>query len=327
MNTASNDAIPADISKAGLEFVSLSLTDYGAIAAHGKQAVEFLQGQLTCDLRELSKDNWLYGAHCDNKGKTMSVFRLCQWVDQLLLIQPKSSIPESLAALKKFSVFSQVEISDVSDSLQLYGIVGEQAGRQLAEVLEVAVPSRTGQVAQDQNHLLLQLDEHPAQYLLMSTSDLPTPLQPTHSDSDGQQFWQALEIERGRPTLSAPTMLEFVPQMLNVQLLQGISFSKGCYIGQETIARMKYLGKQKRALFRLTGQGQPCTAGTTVELKLGDNWRRSGTVINAVSRTQSQLDVLAVLPSDIDAQATFRIQGDDASLLEIHSLPYELETS
>lgn len=327
MNNASNDAIPADISKAGLEFVSLSLTDYGAIAAQGKQAIEFLQGQLTCDLRELTADNWLYGAHCDNKGKTMSVFRLCQWGEKLLLIQPKSSIPESLAALKKFSVFSQVDITDVSDDLHFYGLLGEQAPRQLAEVLEVALPSQTGQVAQLQDELLLQLDDSPAQYMLISTAKAPTPLQPTHSESLSQQFWQAREIERGRPTLSAPTMLEFVPQMLNVQLLQGISFTKGCYIGQETIARMKYLGKQKRALFRLTGQGQPCEAGATVELKLGDNWRRSGTVINAVSRTQSHLDLLAVLPSDIDAQAIFRIQGDDASLLEIHSLPYELETS
>jgi len=139
--------------------------------------------------------------------------------------------------------------------------------------------------------------------------------------------WDALEIAEGRAWISPATTQEFVPQMLNLHALDGINFKKGCYIGQETIARMKYLGKQKRALFRLIGTGSAAAPGTTVEVAIGDAWRRAGTVINAVSRSDRDLDLLAVLPSDIDHSAQLRVKDDDAGLLEIHSLPYKLEES
>jgi folate-binding Fe-S cluster repair protein YgfZ len=88
---------------------------------------------------------------------------------------------------------------------------------------------------------------------------------------------------------------------------------------------MKYLGKQKRALFRLSGNvAQAVKPGQQLEKAIGENWRRAGTVIMAVNRTDTQTDLLAVLPSDIDADTAIRVQGDDASLLEIHSLPYQL---
>ena len=112
--------------------------------------------------------------------------------------------------------------------------------------------------------------------------------------------------------------------MLNIQALDGVSFNKGCYIGQETIARMKYLGKQKRALFRLSGKAAEVKPATELERKVGDNWRRAGTVIMAVNRSPQSFDLLAVLPSDIEQDTPIRVKGDDDSLLEIHSLPYQL---
>lgn len=134
-----------------------------------------------------------------------------------------------------------------------------------------------------------------------------------------------LEIERVRPQLTVENSQAFVPQMLNIQAWDGVSFDKGCYIGQETIARMKYLGKQKRALFRLSGNvARAVKPGQQLEKAIGENWRRAGTVIMAVNRTDTQTDLLAVLPSNIDADTAIRVQGDDASLLEIHSLPYQL---
>lgn len=288
-------------SDANLDSLSVQLTDYGILSVSGADADSFLQGQLTCDLRKLDQNNWLYGAHCDQTGKAFSVFWLCREADAVLLIMHRSAIEGSLAQLKKYGVFSKITAEDVSDDWHIAGVFGNKAAS----------------VASEFDGRVIQVGTSPDQYLLLSQ-------QPISTDYS-QPYWDALEIERVRPQLTSENNQAFVPQMMNLQAWDGISFDKGCYIGQETIARMKYLGKQKRALFRLSGK---VTAQVTPDMQLekaiGDNWRRAGTVIMAVNRTDTHVDLLAVLPSDIDADTAIRVRDDDASLLEIHSLPYQL---
>jgi len=313
--------LDTEFTKAQPEYVTVSLTDYGVIRLTGPQTDEFLQGQLTCDMKQLTDRNWLYAAHCDNKGKAMSTLFVTRFADSVLLLSHKDAIAASLAQLQKYGVFSKTDIVDASEQLSLFGVFGTAAPARLAEWLEQPLNVDKSQaVTKVADGVTLTLGSHPDQYLLITERDNF----PTNASMDA---WNALEIERGRPTLISGTLLEYVPQMLNVQALHGISFTKGCYIGQETIARMKYLGKQKRALFRLVGQGPSVNAGDTLEQQLGDNWRRAGTVINAVSRADNQLDLLAVLPSDIEADTKLRVKDDDASLLEIYPLPYNLDES
>jgi folate-binding protein YgfZ len=309
-----------EFTKAVPEYVTVSLSDYGVIELIGPQSEQFLQGQLSCDLRELTANNWLYASHCDNKGKALATLFVARWADSWLLITSKDALQASISQLQKFGVFSQTTIRDASADFPLYGIFGTAAPARVAELLGQALGIEGPQpVTASTQQLVLQIGTEPEQYLLVSNS-------PMVVNSDQQQ-WQQLEIQRGRATLQSATIAQFVPQMLNVQALHGISFKKGCYIGQETIARMKYLGKQKRALFHLRGQGLATTAGAVVEQQLGANWRTAGTVINAVSRTDHQLELLAVLPSDLTADIPLRIQGDDTSLLEIYPLPYTLDES
>lgn len=285
----------------GLDSLSVELTDYGILSVSGEDADTFLQGQLTCDVRKLNQNNLLYGAHCDQTGKAFSVFWLCREADSVFLIMHRTAMNGSIAQLKKFSVFSKVAIEDVSDDWNIAGVFGDKA-----PAIATAFEGRAIQVA-----------DTPAQFLLLSQ-------QPISTDYP-QPYWDALEIERVRPQLTAENSQAFVPQMMNLQAWDGISFDKGCYIGQETIARMKYLGKQKRALFRLSGKvTAKVTAGTQLEKAIGENWRRAGTVIMAVNRTDTHVDLLAVLPSDIETDTATRVRDDDASLLEIHSLPYQL---
>ena len=286
---------------ANQDHLSVQLTDYGILSVSGEDADSFLQGQLTCDLRKLGQENCLYGAHCDQTGKAFSIFWLYRENDSVFLVMHRSAIEGSLAQLKKFGVFSKVNIEDVSNDWNIAGVFG----------------SKAASVAAEFDGRVIQVGTSPDQYLLLSQ-------QPISTDYP-QPYWDALEIERVRPQLTSENIQAFVPQMMNLQVWDGISFDKGCYIGQETIARMKYLGKQKRALFRLSGKvTAQVTAGTQLEKAIGENWRRAGTVIMAVNRTDTQTDLLAVLPSDIDADTAIRVQGDDASLLEIHSLPYQL---
>ena len=286
---------------ANQDHLSVQLVDYGILSVSGEDADSFLQGQLTCDLRKLGQDNCLYGAHCDQTGKAFSIFWLYRENDSVFLVMHRSAIEGSLAQLKKFGVFSKVIIEDVSNDWNIAGVFG----------------SKAASVAAEFDGRVMQVGTSPDQYLLLSQ-------QPISTDYP-QPYWDALEIERVRPQLTSENIQAFVPQMMNLQAWDGISFDKGCYIGQETIARMKYLGKQKRALFRLSGKvTAQVTAGTQLEKAIGENWRRAGTVIMAVNRTDTQVDLLAVLPSDINTDTAIRVRDDDASLLEIHSLPYQL---
>ncbi|MDN7126635.1 tRNA-modifying protein YgfZ [Pseudidiomarina sp. 1APR75-33.1] len=313
--------LTTEFTKAPPEYVTVSVDDHGIIQVSGPDTESFLQGQFTCDLAQLSENDWLFGAHCDNKGKALSVFRILRYRDGVLIVTSKPSLEASLNQLQKYGVFNKVEIRDATADFQLVGVFGTAAPARLAELLDT--PLRTpdsNSVSHCEDAEVLSLGTHPDQYLCLNRGESL----PTNSDL---RYWQALEIERGRPTLFSGTIQEFVPQMLNVQALNGISFSKGCYIGQETVARMKYLGKQKRALFRLSGHGKQVATGATVEQQLGENWRRAGTVINAVNRADQHLDVLAVLPSDIESTTPLRIKDDDASLLEIYPLPYQLDES
>ncbi|WP_241967731.1 tRNA-modifying protein YgfZ [Pseudidiomarina insulisalsae] len=313
--------LTTEFTKAPPEYVTVSLTDHGIAQVSGPDTDSFLQGQFTCDLKQLGQDNWIYGAHCDNKGKTLSTFWLVRYGDGVLIIAAKPAMEATLTQLQKFGIFNKVEIRDASADFQLFGAFGTAAPAHLAELLDAPLASSdSGHISRTDTAVVLSLGTSPDQYLCLQQGEAL----PVNSDL---AYWQALEIERGRPALFSGTIQEFVPQMLNVQALNGISFTKGCYIGQETVARMKYLGKQKRALFRLSGHGKPVSAGATVEQQLGDNWRRAGTVINAVNRTEQHLDVLAVLPSDLESDTKLRIKDDDASLLEIYPLPYKLDES
>lgn len=280
--------------------LSVQLADYGILSVSGEDTDSFLQGQLTCDVRKLDQEDWLYGAHCDPTGKAFSNFWLFRHDNAALFVMHKSALEGSLTQLKKYGVFSKVDIGDVSTCWQVAGFIGNKA--------KDALPA---------DSLTLHVGQQPDQFIVLSRQAVSTDYP--------QPFWDALEIERVRPQLTVENSQAFVPQMLNIQAWDGVSFDKGCYIGQETIARMKYLGKQKRALFRLSGNvAQAVEPGQQLEKAIGENWRRAGTVIMAVNRTDTQTDLLAVLPSDIDADTAIRVQGDDASLLEIHSLPYQL---
>ncbi len=120
------------------------------------------------------------------------------------------------------------------------------------------------------------------------------------------KVWQLLEIAEGFPAMSEVAVDQYVPQMLNLQAIHGISFTKGCYLGQETVARMQYLGKNKRALYYLTGNASnSIEAGSIIEMQLGENWRKAGDVITSYCDDNGQVSVQAVLASDMSSDTYY----------------------
>jgi folate-binding protein YgfZ len=301
----------------------IELTDFSAISLSGEEQSKYLQGQVTCDVNNSKDNNLLIGAHCDAKGKVFSVFRLINRATAHLLLQPKASIENSLNELKKFGVFAKVTIEETSE-LSFLGLVGEQASTILLDYF-LQVPDSLTPVVQVGSTSLVYINGEQPRYIIIDehvkTNELIKTLAlPTYA----QGVWNLLEITQGFPVLTASTSSHYVPQMLNLQAINGISFTKGCYLGQETVARMQYLGKNKRALFSLKVKlDQPLQASDILEKQLGDNWRKAGDILAFYQADDGNCVIQAVLVND-NEQHNMRIASQSDHSVVYQTLPYSI---
>ncbi|MGN4934123.1 tRNA-modifying protein YgfZ [Aeromonas rivipollensis] len=285
------------------------LTDLAITRLTGNDRVKYLQGQVTCDVNTLQPGQSTLGGHCDPKGKLWSDFRLLCLDESLLLLTKPSVLARQLPELKKFAVFAKVEIGEFQG--QVVGLAGQGTDAWIAAQYGL---QETGLV---EGGMAVRVEAD--RWLLASESPLALGL-----PAGDEALWWGLDIKAGIPHLEAVHQGEYIPQMLNLQALEGISFTKGCYMGQEIVARAKYRGANNRALFVLAGQASgPVASGDTLEIQLGDNWRRSGMVLN-VWQQQGQLWLTAVLPKDTEADARFRLKQEEGSRLSLQPLPYSL---
>ncbi len=301
----------------------IELTGFSAISLSGEEKSKYLQGQVTCDVNKSTETNLQVGAHCDAKGKVLSVFRLINRLSAHLLLQPKASIPNSLRELQKFGVFAKVTIEEVQ-ALSFIALVGEQASQLLQQEFS-QIPDSLSPVIQVETTTLVYLAGETPRYIIIDDAPVITSLVssltlPIYS----QMVWDLLEISQGFPILSSNSSGQYIPQMLNLQAINGISFTKGCYLGQETVARMQYLGKNKRALFTLHVQvKKPLEADDIVEKQLAGNWRKAGDILAFYQADDGNCIIQAVLAND-NEQPLMRIASQDDTEVTYIPLPYSL---
>ena len=273
----------------------ISLNQYDLVEVAGLDAEKYLQGQLTCDVVHLAAGASTLTAHCDPKGKMNSLFRLIKLSsEQFLILMPKNLFAP-LDHLKKYAVFSKVTFQVLD--WQIVGLIGEKCGRIQAQIT-------------------LDIDENRA--ILIN----PTPLDVTFNGDEKQ--WLCADIQSGLPSLSAETQNEFIPQALNLQAIeQAISFTKGCYIGQETVARAKYRGANKRGMYVLSGETAVTPKiGSEIEMQLETAWRKTGSIVSAVN-FDGVLWLQVVMNNDLEEGTHFRLP-EDGTVLKIKSLPYSI---
>jgi len=304
-----------------------------AITLSGQDKSSYLQGQVTCDVNQLN-NNLLIGAHCDAKGKMISLFRLFERNNSFWLLQPKSTLKASLTALQKFGVFAKVDIQE-ADKNNIYALVGSKAAQHLQHQFKQIPDSMTPVVHANNSTLIyitcaseakntnqqaiyLVINEHDALEQIVANFFLPI---------YKHELWNFHEINHGFPLMNEASIGEYVPQMLNVQAINGISFTKGCYLGQETVARMQYLGRNKRAMFTLIGESKTLlNEESLIEMQLGDNWRRAGKILSYYQADNGSFYLQTVLASDIGNNSTLRIKlADDVyAPITFQALPYEI---
>ncbi|MCE9871260.1 tRNA-modifying protein YgfZ [Hafnia alvei] len=309
-----------------LPLTIMLLNDWQLVNVTGPDASKYLQGQLTVDVAALTEHEHTLCGHCDAKGKMWSDLRLFHRAEGFSYLVRRSVADNQITELKKYAVFSKLTISADNDAVIL-GVAGFKADAALAAYFPQLPDANTPAVTHEDT-TLLYLSQPEARYLLitsLSTAEMLTDkLRDSAQFNDGQQ-WVELDIEAGQPVIDVANSGQFIPQATNLQALDGICFKKGCYTGQEMVARAKYRGANKRALYWLQGSASRVPqAGEDLELKLGENWRRTGTVLAAVQLNDGSLNVQVVLNNDLEADSVLRVRDDEGSMLTIQPLPYSL---
>lgn len=297
------------------------LEHQGMLAVRGVDAAKFLQGQLTCNLNYVSNEQTSLGARCNPKGRMQSSFRLALQGDGYLLSMSRDLVEKQINELKKFAVFSKSTLSDESADWTQLGLI--DADSILAE-LGIELPDTNGAAVQHNQLLAIRVGINLAE-LWMPASEGPCTVRklagdfPQHSLND----WQLELIRCGIAQLTASSYESFIPQVLNLPALDGVSFKKGCYSGQEIVARMQYLGKQKRHMLRFSSDSNTLPEpGTALVLADGN---KAGEVVIAAQAAQG-VELLAVAQSDLVTGQMVFLDLPEKPQLDLLSLPYEIDT-
>lgn len=310
---------------ATLALTLIPLDQWVVVNVNGPDAETYLQGQVTTDVSALGNQHHVFCAHCNAKGKMWSSLLLLRRGTGFSYLLRRSVADKQLAELKKYAVFAKATISIDEDAV-LLGLAGQQAEHALSTVFKTLPNPTDNLITCDDTSVLYFADPQPRFLLITSQQQAENIIKqlPQAQLNDDLQ-WQSLEIEAGRAIIDMETCEELLPQAANIQALGGISFNKGCYTGQEMVARAKYRGANKRALYIFQGNAEQLPhAGDELEMKLGDNWRRTGTVLSAVRLNDGSILLQAILAQDISAENPLRVREENGSCLSMIALPYSL---
>lgn len=298
-----------------------TLSHEGVLAVRGSDASKFLQGQLTCNLNYLSDTQASLGARCTQKGRMQSSFRILPEGDGYLLAMATELLEPQLADLKKYAVFSKSKLTDESAAWVRFGLGRADAA---LRALGLELPPETDAVVRANGLIAIRVSTDRAE--LWTAADQAETL---HSQLSAQLIegdlnqWLLGQVRAGIGQVMPSTRELFIPQMLNLQAVGGVSFKKGCYTGQEIVARMQYLGKLKRRLYRLQlDAGKLPEPGTP--LFSPTHGSSIGEVVIAAHAEQS-IELLAVLQAEAAEGGIIHLGALEGPALHLLDLPYQLD--
>ena len=297
------------------------LTHFGLIRCSGEDAANFLHNLFTNDVNHLASGRAELNGFCSAKGRMLADFLM--WRDgQDYILQLSADIqPAIRKKLGMYVLRSKVKITDFNEELVLFGVAGP-AAEAVVRAATGLVPAQLFDVARFEQGCAIRLDAQ--RYELAVRADAAQQIWEGLTGEArpvGTEAWRWLDIVAGRPHITAATQEEFVPQMINFELIGGVSFTKGCYPGQEVVARTKYLGKIKRRMYRahLTGDRCPLPGTDLYSTSLPD--QSCGKVVNAAPAS-SGFEALAVIIMSSAEAGDVRLGTIDGPRLEIKPLPY-----
>jgi hypothetical protein len=302
----------------------VDLSHLGLIAVGGPEAVDFLQGQVSNDVRELSETHSQLSSHCSPKGRMLANFRALRVEESIFLVLPRTQIEPLLKRLQMFRLRAKVAIDDASDALVCFGLIGRCADAALGELFG-PLPEADNDVARAGDATLIRVAGPVPRFLFIGPAEQAAALWQLAAETAVQanpELWALSDIRAGIPTIVPETSDAFVPQMANMQLIDGVSFTKGCYTGQEVVARMQYLGKLKRRMYtaEVAADDAP-PPGTVLSVPGSRSEQAPARVVDARTVAPGRVELLVVAEISAAEGGEVRL-GEDGPVLTLKTPPY-----
>jgi len=303
--------------------VYADLSDVGLIAFQGDDTTTFLQGQLTNDARQLAQQQAQFSGFCSPKGRLLGSFLLWGQADSTYLQLPAELQPSLQKRLSMYILRAKVKARDAREELVRIGVAGHRAA-ELVKVIAGCLPDADMKTAEAGSNLVIRFSAERYQIIAPATDKeyLLAQLSQQHAVLVDEAYWQWLEIHAGVPTITLATQEQFVPQMVNFDLTNSVNFQKGCYTGQEIVARTQYLGKLKRRMY-LVHSDVAMAAGDEVYSPDMEG-QAMGMVVNAQPALDGGWDALVVMQISSVATQPLHLKSLDGALLSLQDLPYAL---
>lgn len=327
-NCVKNFALSLDEEQAAYSNMVLAdLSHYALIEASGDDVIEFLQGQLTNDIKLVTEKLGQLSAYCNPKGRILASFRIFKRLNHFYLSLHSDICEATLKRLRMFVMRSKVELLDKSDELSRMGIAGLNATDKLS-VLFKNLPVNTDESSTENEITVIKLAGALSRYEAHGPVNKIKELWETlHKDAVaiGENSWNLLTIRAGIPEIVSETVEAFVPQMVNLQAINSLSFTKGCYPGQEVVARMHYLGKLKRRLFIASVDCETLPLAGQAVVSSNENEQKAGQIVSASWSIDKKIEFLAVLQIEKAEIDELHIESCSGPTIHFIDLPYSLE--
>jgi hypothetical protein len=303
----------------------IDLNTFDLILVSGPDARKFLQGQVTCDLEQLSSEHSLTGSICNLKGRVISDFRLVEHNGECYLLMAAGMAAIVLPVLSKYIVFSKAECRLATETLQRTGFIGGEAEADLSQRFS-GIPPAAGDVIATDCELLLRIPgstprfEH---WQFNAAGEPPASRLAGLSTDTSSNSWELEDIKAGIVHITPDLSEQQLPEALNYDLSGIINFRKGCYTGQEIIARMYYRGTAKKRLYHGVAAKQNAKPGSIeCEIDAGQE-ALSGEILRCAQDSQRDWHVLAILPVAVEEETSrVYLDRDPQALVTLQSLPY-----
>ncbi|UTY59530.1 folate-binding protein YgfZ [Massilia sp. erpn] len=303
------------------------VTDQGLIAFTGAESATFLHSQLTNDVEHLDRDEVRLAGYCSPKGRLLASFLMWRNEESVFLQLAREIQPALQKRLQMFVLRAKTKASDAGEGQVVLGLGGGQAEAVLQTWFDVMPARPYSKIEHPLGTLLRVADAFGApRYLWLATPETVATAAPVLAERlnvGGNAAWRLSEIHAGVPQIAAATQEQFVPQMINLELLGGVNFKKGCYPGQEIVARSQYLGKLKRrtALVSVAADALP---GVEV-FSPTDPEQPCGMVVNAAPNGAGGSDALVEMKLDALESADVRLGAAGGPALQFLPMPYVLD--
>lgn len=304
------------------------LTPLGLIRVTGEEARTFLHSQFTNDLEQVTAHTGQLNSYCSPKGRVLSIFLIFKHDADYFLVLPQDVIEITLRRLVMYKLRTQVDLIDASGQSVLFGVAGPGV-EPAFENLGITLPQKVYGCTQENGATLVRLPSENVRILIMADAETAVSLCSQLSEKlplATFRLWDLHDISCGIPQVTALTSEAFTPQMTNLELIDGVSFSKGCYPGQEVVARTHYLGKPNRRMYRanIATERLPEPGTNVFSAEEGD--QPLGKVVVSQMVSARHASALIVLRTQKEEDPCLRIGSADGPAISLQELPYSLQS-